>query len=140
MKRMILVGRTGSGKTTLIQAIYNLELNYRKTQAVEFYSNIIDTPGEYIENRFYYKAIIVSFADSDLIAFVQSCTDEECIFPPNFASIFAKPVIGIITKTDCRPKDIEKAKKCLNASGAQKIYLVSSINGEGIDDIRSLMS
>lgn len=139
MKNMILIGRTGCGKTTLIQAINELELKYRKTQSIEYYSNIIDTPGEYMENRFYYKAIIVSCADSDLIGFVQSCTDEECIFPPNFALIFSKPVVGIITKTDCRSKDIQRAEKCLSYSGVQKVFSVSSFNGDGLEDIRKLL-
>lgn len=139
MKKMILIGRTGSGKTTLVQALYKTEIKYRKTQSLEFYSNIIDTPGEYIENRAYYKAIIVSSADSDFIGLVHSCADTECIFPPNFSSIFAKPIIGIVTKTDLHYKDVERAKKCLYDSGARHIFLVSAISGQGIDDIRKLL-
>ncbi|XOS93529.1 EutP/PduV family microcompartment system protein [Brevibacillus laterosporus] len=66
-KIMMLVGRTGCGKTTLTQALMNTELSYRKTQMIETVENIIDTPGEYIENRNYYRALIVTSAECDLI-------------------------------------------------------------------------
>lgn len=139
MKRIMLVGRTGCGKSTLVQAVNRLELAYIKTQAVEFHSNMIDTPGEYIENRLFYKALIVTSAECDIIALVQSCNDEACIFPPNFASIFSKPVIGIITKTDVQTEAGRKALKCLEMSGVQKVYHTSSFTGEGMEGLRKLL-
>lgn len=139
MKKLMLIGREGCGKTTLIQAINEVEIKYRKTQAVEFYKTIIDTPGEYIENKGYYKALTVTSADCDIIALMQSCTDEECIFPPNFASVFSKPVIGIITKLDCEEGDEIRAFDCLMASGAKRIYSISSFTGLGVDSIKKLM-
>jgi ethanolamine utilization protein EutP len=139
MKRMMLIGRSGCGKTTLVQAVNRLENVYRKTQAVEFHYNMIDTPGEYIENRVFYKALIVTAVECDIIALVQSCTDEECLFPPGFASIFAKPVIGVITKIDAGRSMIAGAYSCLEISGAQQIFQTSSVNGEGIEAIRRLL-
>ena len=46
MKRAMLVGAIGCGKTTLTQRLKAQELKYNKTQAIEFSANIIDTPGE----------------------------------------------------------------------------------------------
>jgi ethanolamine utilization protein EutP len=51
MARVMLIGRTGAGKTTLIQALEGMALDYSKTQAVEYLDKYIDTPGEYSENR-----------------------------------------------------------------------------------------
>ena len=34
-KKVILIGKTGSGKTTLIQRIEDLTMTYRKTQSVQ---------------------------------------------------------------------------------------------------------
>ena len=139
MKRMMLIGRTGSGKTTLVQAVNRLEGAYRKTQTMEFHANIIDTPGEYIENRLFYKALIVTSAECDIIALVQACTDEECIFPPGFASIFPKPVVGIITKIDSENCLKSETVRHLKRSGAQEVYTTSSITGEGIGAVRKLL-
>ena len=68
MKKVIFIGKTGSGKTTLCQKLHDLEIQYKKTQSIEVYDESIDTPGEYLENRFYYKALIVTAADADIIA------------------------------------------------------------------------
>jgi len=70
-KKIILIGKTGSGKTTLIQKLEARELVYRKTQAIEFYLHFIDTPGEYLENRKFYSALIVTSADADLVGLVE---------------------------------------------------------------------
>ncbi|MCG4585027.1 EutP/PduV family microcompartment system protein, partial [Anaerosalibacter bizertensis] len=45
----MLIGETGSGKTTLKQALNNEKIRYKKTQSLEYSRNILDTPGEYIE-------------------------------------------------------------------------------------------
>ena len=63
MKTLLLAGKTGSGKTTLTQVLNEEFVQYKKTQSIEVCENIIDTPGEYIENRFYYKALIVASVD-----------------------------------------------------------------------------
>lgn len=136
---MMLIGRSGSGKTTLVQAVNRQNKIYLKTQTMEFHKNIIDTPGEYIENRLFYKALIVTSSDCDIIALVQSCTDEDCIFPPNFGRIFAKPVIGIVTKTDLPQGKVPDAENCLKLSGAQGIFNTSSFTGEGIEALRKLL-
>ncbi|MCI6174914.1 MAG: EutP/PduV family microcompartment system protein, partial [Clostridiales bacterium] len=51
-KRIILIGRSTAGKTTLCQRLNHEELNYCKTQTVQIINrNMIDTPGEYLERR-----------------------------------------------------------------------------------------
>ena len=137
MKKIIFMGKTGSGKTTLCQSINNEEIKYKKTQSVEIYNNSIDTPGEYLENRSYYKALIVTAADADLIALVYDCTNEESYIPPGFASMFMKEVIGIITKIDLAESnlDIERAKKVLKDAGVTKIFEVNTVLGIGIKEL-----
>ena len=49
MKRKIMfMGRSGAGKTTLTQALYGEDIEYHKTQYVNYSKYIIDPPGEYI--------------------------------------------------------------------------------------------
>ena len=41
MKKTMLIGRTGCGKTTLTQKLMNEEVKYKKTQAVSYKNKII---------------------------------------------------------------------------------------------------
>jgi ethanolamine utilization protein EutP (predicted NTPase) len=49
MKKIILMGRSGAGKTTLTQALQGEKITYKKTQYINHYDVIIDTPGEYLQ-------------------------------------------------------------------------------------------
>lgn len=127
------MGRTGSGKTTLCQKLNNLEIEYKKTQSVELYDNAIDTPGEYLENRNFYRALIMSAVDAKLIAILADPTMNDNYIPPAFAGTFAREIIGIITKISlAAPKDIVRVERELQAAGAQKIFRVDTVEGEGI--------
>jgi predicted CopG family antitoxin len=79
--------KTGCGKTSFSQVINNRELYYKKTQAIEIVDKVIDTPGEYLENRRLYKALLVSAVDADLIILLQDCTDHQSMFAPGFATM-----------------------------------------------------
>ena len=46
MRKIILVGRSEAGKTTLTQALKGEKITYHKTQYVNRFDVIIDTPGE----------------------------------------------------------------------------------------------
>ena len=51
MKKIILIGRSECGKTTLTQALKGKEITYHKTQYVNNFDVIIDTPGEYLQTH-----------------------------------------------------------------------------------------
>ena len=134
-KKLMLIGRTGCGKTTLSQAMQGMALVYRKTQAVRYADWIVDTPGEFSENRRFYSALTASSTGCDIIGFVQDATAVNSIFPPNFASLFNKQAIGIISKTDLAAADIERAEKFLRWAGAETIFQTSSLAETGISSI-----
>lgn len=46
MKKILLVGRSECGKTSLTQALKGEKVTYHKTQYVNYFDVIIDTPGE----------------------------------------------------------------------------------------------
>ncbi len=131
--RIILIGRSGAGKTTLCQYINNEDLKYHKTQTVQVINqSMIDTPGEYLERAYLRGALMVSSVDADLLLLIQDASEEGSMFPPAFASSFAKPTIGVVTKSDlANKKQIENAKKHLITAGAEKIFVTSSVCGKG---------
>ena len=47
MRKIMFIGRTGAGKTTLTQALKGEDITYQKTQDVQHFNAIKDTPGEY---------------------------------------------------------------------------------------------
>ena len=125
MKKTMLIGRTGCGKTTLTQKLINEEVKYKKTQAVSYKSRIIDTPGEYVENKMYYKSLLVLSADAKIIILVQSAIDGATLFPPKFSTMFPKKeVIGLVTK------------KFLLEAGATEILTIGLNDEEGLEAIK----
>lgn len=134
--KVMLLGKIGSGKTTLMQRLNEEEIVYTKTQAVSYENNIIDTPGEYIENKFFFRALLVTSVEAEKILFVQSADEEDNFFPPNFRSMFlGKDVIGVITKMD-KVKDCSKAEKILKESGVDEIYYISKTDEEGLRQLK----
>lgn len=136
-KKIILIGRSTCGKTTLTQRITQREMKYVKTQALNFVDSFIyDTPGEYLENRAFRGAITVTSTEADVVVFVKDATVEMSLFPPSFSSLFlGKPVIGVVTKIDIATEEqIKDSVDSLKLAGATKVFEVSSYTGEGIRD------
>ncbi len=137
MRRIMLVGRTGAGKTSFCQVMNGQELRYQKTQAIEFLDNAIDTPGEYVENRKLYAALSVTAAEADLIVLVQDCSDREDVFSPGMAAMFDKPVIGVVTKVDLDEtgEQTRHAADQLELAGCEKIFRLSNVTGAGVREL-----
>lgn len=135
-KRIILIGRSTAGKTTLCQYISQEDLHYHKTQTVQVVNeNLIDTPGEYLESRIFRGALTTTAADADVIVLVQDATEDGSMFWPAYSTMFPKPAIGVVTKSDlATEKQIDTAKKYLTMAGARQLFVTSSVAGTGFDD------
>ncbi len=140
LKKLMLVGKSGSGKTTLIQVLTGQDVRYRKTQAADYCNSIIDTPGEYLENRGLFSALIALSSDSSTVALIQDASQVESIYPPLFAAMFSRRVIGIITKTDLVEGEPEKAEDILRQAGVRTILKTSSTKKSGLEDIKALIA
>lgn len=140
-KRIILIGRSTAGKTTLCQYLNNEVIKYKKTQTVQIINQtMIDTPGEYLERANMRGALMVTSVDADIIVLVQDATENGTMFPPSYTSMFAKPSIGIVTKSDIATREqIENARKYLKMAGAGQIFVTSSMSGEGFKDLVDLL-
>ncbi|QLL69163.1 EutP/PduV family microcompartment system protein [Lactobacillus sp. 3B(2020)] len=138
MKRIMLIGPIGSGKTTLTQRLKNQEIKYNKTQAIEFFDNFIDTPGEYMEHHQMLNRLQMTSVDADLVVLLQSVIDQRLIYPAGFCSMFSKPTLGVITKIDKAnsSKDIDYARKMLTVAGVTKTIAVSAVTNQNINKLR----
>ncbi len=140
-KRVMLIGNTGAGKTTLTQYLSGQALKYSKTQTVQIVNeNIIDTPGEYLAYSYFRGTMMVTACDADIIIFVQDASAMTTMFPPAYASLFGKPAVGVVTKADLADEaQIEKAKKYLLMAGATQVYVTSSFEGQGFEELSKLL-
>ena len=75
MKKLILIGRSEAGKTTLLQALRGEKLHYHKTQYVNFGGAVIDTPGEYAENPELGRALALYSYEADVVGLLLSATE-----------------------------------------------------------------
>lgn len=142
MKKIMFIGMSGSGKTTLYQKLAFEQIRYDKTQAIEFHKNVIDTPGEYLENRNYYSALMVTSAEADIVALVMDCKSLNNAFPPGFARMFTKPIIGIVTKIDLMKEDRDSgfAEESLRLAGADEIFKISTLDNIKVEELKKRLS
>ena len=135
MKKLILIGRSESGKSTLIQALRGETLHYHKTQYVGYGDFIIDTPGEYAEDKHLGGALAVYSYEADVIGLVLSATEPYSLFPPCIVGMATRPVVGIVTKCDHPFADAAQAERWLRLAGCEKVFFTSSYDHQGIEAI-----
>ena len=135
MKKIILMGRVASGKTTLMQALRGEVIHYQKTQYIQHSDVIIDTPGEYAENAFLGRALALYTYEAHVVGLLLSATEPYSLYPPCVTSCCNRPVIGIVTHTDAPNGDPDQAEKWLRLAGCRELFRVNSTTGEGVKDI-----
>ena len=137
MKRIILIGRSEAGKTTLTQALRGENIHYAKTQAVGYDPSgiVVDTPGEYIQTRHLGGALAVYAYESDVIGLLASATEPYSLFSPAIAATACRPVVGIVTKCDEPDANPDMAELWLKNSGCDPIFRVDSVTGRGIKEV-----
>ncbi len=139
-KRLILIGRSEAGKTTLTQALLKRPLEYEKTQSISMDNLIIDTPGEYIQTKNFGTALAIYSYEADIVGLLISATEPYSLFSPNITSMTTKEVIGIITKCKKENANVLNAEKRLRLAGCKKIFAVDSIEDFGIAKLKEYLS
>ncbi|ECW7056781.1 propanediol utilization protein [Salmonella enterica subsp. enterica serovar Paratyphi B] len=112
MKRLMFIGPSQCGKTSLTQSLRGEALHYKKTQAIEWSPMAIDTPGEYLENRCLYSALLTSACEADVIALVLNAD----------------------------PQRISLVAEWLTQAGAQQIFITSALNNSGLDAVLDFLN
>lgn len=135
MKKIVLMGRSEAGKTTLTQALKGENIQYHKTQYVNHFDVIIDTPGEYAQTKGLGHALALYAYEADVVGLLVSATEPYCLFPPCCAAMANREVIGIVTKMDKEDGDIQQAERWLRLAGCEKIFFVNSKNSKGVPEI-----
>ncbi len=132
MKKIILIGRSECGKTSLTQALKGEKLTYHKTQYMNHYDVIIDTPGEYAENKILGRALALYAYEADVVGLLVSATESYTLYPPCITCTVNREVIGIVTQIDQPNANPKLAESWLREAGCEIIFHISSVTGEGV--------
>ena len=135
MKRMILIGRSESGKTTLKQALSREKIQYYKTQYIHYEDIIIDTPGEYAQTHHLGYALALYAYEADVVGLLAAATEPYTLFPPNITCMVNRQVIGIVTKIYDKNANVRRAESWLRNARCKKIFFVDYVTGEGLEEL-----
>lgn len=136
MRKILLLGSVGSGKTTLMQRLRGQDVTYRKTQTISDDGFIIDTPGEYLDMGVFKFALQLHAHEAQEVIIIHSATSDRLRLPPGFVSYFTKPVSGIINKIDVADEaGIQRARQFLELAGIRRIFEISAMTGQGVDEL-----
>ncbi len=131
----MLTGRSECGKTTLTQALKGNKIAYQKTQSIDHGEFLIDTPGEYIQDRHLGAAVALYAYEAEVVGLLLSATEPYTLYGPCITSMCNREVIGIVTKINDEGANPERAEGWLRLAGCEKIFFVDSVTGEGIDKL-----
>lgn len=139
MRKIMFIGRSEAGKTTLSQAMKGKTITYHKTQYVNHYDVIIDTPGEYLQSKNLISALAVFTAEADVIGLLMDATEAFSLYSPNLTPVCNREVVGVVTKIDHWAAQPAQAAAWLELAGCKKSFYTSAYTGEGIADILSYL-
>ena len=139
MRKIMFIGRSEAGKTTLTQAMKGNTITYHKTQYVNHYDVIIDTPGEYLQSKNLISALAVFTAEADVIGLLMDATEPFSLYSPNLTPVCNREVVGVVTKIDHWAAQPAQEAAWLELAGCKKIFYTSAYTGEGIADILSYL-
>ena len=135
MKKLILMGRSESGKTTLTQALRGEKISYDKTQYIKFENELIDTPGEYAQTNHLGRALALYSYEADIVGLLIASTEPYSLFPPCVTCLVNREVIGIVTKCEQEGGNPDRAENWLRISGCKKVFRIDSVTGYGVNEL-----
>ena len=139
-KPIMVIGPVGSGKSTLLHALQYIEGEVRKTQSIRYTPLAIDTPGEMMQIPYLYNSFILNSSRAKAVFFLVSAK-KYVRMPPKIALALKAPAFGIVSHIDGAGADeIVRAESALQSVGLKKIFRISSITGEGLDELKQFLT
>jgi ethanolamine utilization protein EutP len=96
---------------------------------------VVDTPGEYAEQRTLAHALALYAYECDVVGFLIAANEPYSLFEPGCAACANRPVIGIITKVNAPDANLVATENWLRIAGVKDIFHVDSVTGEGLAEI-----
>ena len=135
MKKIVLMGKSECGKTTLTQALKGEKIHYHKTQYVNHFDVVIDTPGEYAQTKHLGYALALYSYEADVVGLLLAATEPYSLYPPCCTAMCNREVVGIVTKIHDEKADPERSARWLKLAGCRKIFYIDSKSYEGVPEL-----
>ena len=138
MKRWIVVGLEGSGKSTICDLIEGESHSRKKTQDLFYRPKTLEVPAAYLENA-WMNNIIIMLAQNQGKAniFILDGSKLESMYSPRYAKAFTKPSLALVTKADLMDqKDRVKALKIMEDLECDQVVFYSDLTKEGLADLQ----
>lgn len=139
MKKIILIGRSEAGKTTLTQALRGENIEYKKTQYINRFATVIDTPGEYAQTKQLGYALALFAYEADVVGFLMASDEQYSLYSPNLQGMVNREIIGIVTKAKNENANVERAKRWLHLAGCRRIFVTDAKSGYGIRELEEYL-
>lgn len=139
-KRIMIVGPTQAGKSTLANILNDADRPLKKTQDVIYGTHTIDTPGSYIENASMYRYLIATAQTASHVLLLLDSSRLIDVYPPGFAKTFTCPVAGVITKIDLAPENADLCRRKLQRIGiSEPFFGVSIKDPTGLEALKNYL-
>lgn len=139
-KKIMFIGRSGAGKTTLTQALSGVDLQYQKTQYVNYHEYIIDPPGEYIEDKQFGFALALYSYEVDAVGFLIAANEPFSLYSPCCTALTNREVVGIVTQINHPDANPALAAQWLRLAGCERIFFIDSVTREGLDGLIAFLT
>ncbi|MDV5169063.1 EutP/PduV family microcompartment system protein [Photobacterium rosenbergii] len=129
ISNIAFIGEVDAGKSALINKLLNTDTNTGKTQAATFYQgSVIDTPGEFVDNRSWNGALLSTISSVKTIVILQPADAKRVSAPSGLLRVYPnKNIVAVISKSDVEDADCERAERLLRVEGITGPYFRTSI-------------
>ena len=126
LRSTLWVGSTYSHVETVVQRLLGVKKILSRPMAVYREGNCVLTPGEYIENPWYFSALLVSSYDVDTVVLGYRLGEPFNPYPPATAGAFNRNVVGVVIMNDALDtSQIGESVRLLRLAGANDICVVT---------------
>ena len=125
LRSTLWIGSTYSHVERVVQRLLEGNKTLLRPMAVYREGNCVLTPGEYIENPWYFSALLVSSYDVDTVILVYRLGEPFNPYPPATAGAFNRKVVGIVvTNVALDTPQLGESVRLLRLAGANDICVV----------------
>ena len=126
LRSTLWVGSTYSHVETVVQCLLGGKNTLPRPMAVYREGNCVLTPGEYIENPWYFSALLVSSYDVDTVVLGYRLGEPFNPYPPATAGAFNRNVVGVVvTNVALDTSQVGESVRLLRLAGANDICVVT---------------
>ncbi|MDR1051460.1 MAG: EutP/PduV family microcompartment system protein [Deltaproteobacteria bacterium] len=138
---LMVIGPVASGKSTLLAALGLGPGGIKKTEALTYNGGMsIDTPGEMLAIPRFYNALILNSGRASVVLLLMDGRKPMWL-PAKICLALRARVAGVVTKTDvAEPGGLGRAETALTAAGVDKIFKISSVTGQGLEELREWLA